>query len=236
MSLNNSAGSCEDTVVLLHAAVVSHRSLFVLARRLKNRGFRIFNLDYPNRKLGVLDCADSLYPMFRDLSVVSARAGGRIHIVGHSMGGLVARHLLQMYQPPNFGRLVTLGTPHRGSRLADVLQDWFIYEKLFGPAGDDLVTNQRLNWVGPWPPPYEIGLIAGTVPIGPGLFLLRHPSDGTVARGSAQPPGGTDYATVRATHTLIPFLKKTADLTARFFRTGRFNGQAGSESRGQAPV
>jgi len=226
MKPNNSPGGLpEETVVLLHAAVVSHHSLFLLARRLRKRGFRVFNLDYPNRRFGVLDCADSLYPVFRDLS---ARIAGRVHIVGHSMGGLVARQLLQMYQPPNFGRLVTLGTPHCGSRLADVFQDWFFYEKLFGPAGDDLVTNRRLNWVGTWPPPYEIGLIAGTVPLGPGIFLLRHPCDGTVARGSAQPSGGTDYATVRATHTTIPFLKKTADLTARFLRTGRFNGQAGS--------
>jgi len=233
MSFNPSSDVSQDTVVLIHAAVVSRQSLFLLARRLRRLGFKVHNLSYPNRQLNVFDCAEYLYPIFKE---ISSRTQGRVHVAGHSMGGLVARHLLCLYQPPNFGRLVTLGTPHRGSRLADIFQDWFLYEKIFGPAGDDLVTNRRLNWPGPWPPPYEIGLIAGTVPIGPGIFILKHPCDGTVARGSAQPPEGTDYATVRATHTTIPFLKKTAELTARFFRTGRFAGENTSEPKGQAPA
>jgi pimeloyl-ACP methyl ester carboxylesterase len=213
--------SQQDTVMLLHAAVVSRHELFLLGRRLKGMGFAVHCPGYPNRRLNMWDCAEYLRPVFRD---ICDAASGRVHLAGHSMGGLVARRLLALHQPLNFGRLVTFGTPHGGSPLADALHQYAWYQKLFGPAGQDLVTGRPLDWIAPWPPPYEIGLIAGSVPVGPGSFHLPRPSDGTVPQASAQPPGGTDYALVPATHTTIPFLKQTARLTANFFRTGHFAG------------
>ena len=207
-------------VVLLHAAVVGRWSLFLFARRLRALGFVTHNLPYPNRRLNVADCAEHLLPVWRRLA--DTNPDSPLHLAGHSMGGLVARRLLHLYQPPRFGRLVTLGTPHLGSPLADRLHHWSFYKWLFGPAGQDLVTDRDLSWPAPWPPPYPIGLIAGTIPIGPGSLHLRYPSDGTVTRHSAQPFGGTDYALVRATHTTIPYRQKTARLTAGFLNTGRF--------------
>lgn len=207
----------KDTVVLLHAAVVNRLSLVLLAERLK--AFTVHNLSYPNRRLDVFGCAEYVRPIFQD---IAASAPGLVHLAGHSMGGLVARRLLHLYLPPNFGRLVTLGTPHLGSPLATSLHNYLLYQKLFGPAGQNLVTDQPLDWVAPWPPPYEIGLIAGTIPVGPGSFTIKAPSDGTVTEDSALPPGGTDYALVPATHTTIPFIKLTARLMTNFFQTGRF--------------
>jgi pimeloyl-ACP methyl ester carboxylesterase len=57
----------------------------------------------------------------------------RVDVVGHSMGGLVTRAMVSHYEPiyyhNTFGkglirRFVTLGTPHLGSHLADVL--WLV--------------------------------------------------------------------------------------------------------------
>lgn len=42
----------------------------------------------------------------------------KIVIVGHSMGGLAARALVQFYDPESVHALITLGTPHYGSPLA----------------------------------------------------------------------------------------------------------------------
>jgi pimeloyl-ACP methyl ester carboxylesterase len=43
---------------------------------------------------------------------------GKVVLVGHSMGGLAARAYLRRYGEARVVRLVTLGTPHRGSVLA----------------------------------------------------------------------------------------------------------------------
>jgi triacylglycerol lipase len=58
---------------------------------------------------------------------ISARFpdGERVHILAHSMGGLDARHAIT--HVPGFGErvatLVTIGTPHRGSPVADAIAD-----------------------------------------------------------------------------------------------------------------
>ena len=210
----------DGTIILLHAAVVDYRSLAIYGRRLAKLGFMVHNLGYQNRELNVFDCAESLLAAFKNRANKSNRP---IHLIGHSMGGLVARRLVYLHRPENLGGIVTLGTPHLGSPLADLLHKYKFYQKLFGPAGQDLVTGRPIDWVAPWPPPCPIGLIAGGLPVGPGSLNLPRPHDGTVTKASAQPDGGTDYATVPATHTTLHLLKRTARLSARFLRTGRFS-------------
>ncbi len=208
------------TAVLLHAAVVGRGTLALFGRRLAALGFRVHIPGYPNRRLDLAGCAEHLAPILARLADEAAPAP--THLVGHSLGGLVARRLLHLHCPANFGRLVTLGTPHLGSPLADRFHRRAWFQKLFGPVGRELTTGRPIDWAAPWPPPYDIGLLAGTIPVGPGTLTLTWISDGTVSRASSQPWGGTDYARVPATHTTIPMLKKTARLTANFLTTGRF--------------
>jgi pimeloyl-ACP methyl ester carboxylesterase len=204
--------------MMVHAAVTVRQSLSLMAVRLECLGFKVYNIGYACRKLSVCESAESLAPVLERL----AGTGRVMHLAGHSMGGLVIRRLLSIYRPANLGRVVTMGTPHLGSPLATRLHQWRFYQWLFGPAGHDLITGLPLDWAGSWPPPYDLGLIAGNVAIGPGMFIISGPSDGTVAAVSSQPPGAADYAAVRASHTIIPFLKRTAVITANFFKTGRF--------------
>ncbi|MDR0363307.1 MAG: alpha/beta fold hydrolase [Planctomycetota bacterium] len=212
-------GARKETVVLLHAAVVGAWSLALFGGRLAEYGFAVWNIGYPNRKLSIPDCAGHLVGEWRR---IADGARGPVHLVGHSMGGLVARRLAHLYAPRNLGRIVTFGTPHRGSPLADALHRFRGFQWLFGPAGRDLVTSRPLDWIAPWPPPCDIGFVSGSVPVGPGMFTLAPPHDGTVPLSSSRPPGGTDAVLVPATHTTIPCLSRTAGLTAAFLRSGRF--------------
>lgn len=215
-----------ERVILLHAAVVGSSSLNLFGRRLSALGFEVLIPPYPNRRLDVEGCARHLLPLWRKLA--SQAAPAYVHLAGHSLGGLVARKLISLHQPANLGRLVTLGTPHLGSPLADFFRRFAFYHKLFGPVGEDLTTGRDIGELCPWPPPCPTGLIAGCLDFGPGTWLLPLASDGTVTRSSAQPYGGHDYALVPATHTTIPFLKRSAALTAAFFRTGSFAAAQGS--------
>ncbi|MFO1415442.1 MAG: alpha/beta fold hydrolase [Burkholderiales bacterium] len=50
--------------------------------------------------------------------IVAATGASRVVVVCHSMGGLVARAYLRRYGGAQVARLVTIGTPHAGSRHA----------------------------------------------------------------------------------------------------------------------
>ena len=54
-----------------------------------------------------------------ELEALASRSGGMaITMVGHSMGGLVARAALRAARPGLIGRIITLGAPHHGTALA----------------------------------------------------------------------------------------------------------------------
>ncbi|MEM8536053.1 MAG: lecithin--cholesterol acyltransferase, partial [Chloroflexota bacterium] len=59
---------------------------------------------------------DQQLPCWRDYS---GKADAKVILIGHSMGGLVARHYLEMLSGWEYCRaLFTLGTPHRGAIMA----------------------------------------------------------------------------------------------------------------------
>jgi hypothetical protein len=88
------------------------------------------------------------------LSAVVAASGGTctITLVGHSMGGLVARAYLETVGKDdpltnNIQRLITLGTPHLGAPLAlDAITDNFVDLNQLGlPASMDTVVWEFVN-------------------------------------------------------------------------------------------
>jgi pimeloyl-ACP methyl ester carboxylesterase len=108
--------------VLLVHGLVDNRSVFTLMRRgLRRRGFaQVCTWNY-SPMLG--DVARGARDLGEHVERICAQTGhDRVHLVGHSLGGLIARHYVQLQ---GGGRrvesLVTLGTPHEGSVLAHLL-------------------------------------------------------------------------------------------------------------------
>ncbi len=64
-----------------------------------------------------------------------------LHVVTHSMGGLLARSYLTRHRPAALGRVVMLGPPNGGSEVADLLVRTALYRRMFGPAGAQLTTG-----------------------------------------------------------------------------------------------
>src|SRR5262249_14838160 len=49
--------------------------------------------------------------------------GQRVHLIAHSMGGLDARYMItKLGMAPRIASLTTIGTPHHGSPIADVVR------------------------------------------------------------------------------------------------------------------
>jgi triacylglycerol lipase len=105
-------------IVLIHG-VVDNRSIFTVLRRgLRRRGFgRVQSLNYSPLTDDVREVADRLRDAVEELCAETGYE--RVHLIGHSMGGLVARYYVQrMGGDHRVHTLVTLGTPHSGTYAA----------------------------------------------------------------------------------------------------------------------
>ncbi|MFD0316829.1 esterase/lipase family protein [Streptomyces flavalbus] len=106
-------------VVLLHG-FIDNRSVFVLLRRsLARHGQQVESLNYSPLTCDVRTAAALLG---RHIEEICRRTGSdRVDVVGHSLGGLIARYYVQRLGGDTRVRtLVTLGTPHSGTRVAPV--------------------------------------------------------------------------------------------------------------------
>ncbi len=81
-------------IILVHG-VIDNRSIFMLLRRaLRGRGFgRMYALNYSPFTDDIADVAVRLGTLIED--VCEQTGYERVHIIGHSMGGLIARYYVQ---------------------------------------------------------------------------------------------------------------------------------------------
>ena len=101
----------QRTVVLVHGYLANRSTLLPLAGYLRWRGFpQVLSFNYPSSE-GVERGAIAL----RDYLRRHVR-GGRIDLVCHSLGGLVARvYLQQLGGARRVDHCITLATPHQGT-------------------------------------------------------------------------------------------------------------------------
>ena len=110
------------TPILLLHGLVDNRSIFaVLRRALRRRGFgRIWTMNYHVLTHDVRLAAQRLATTIDALCEQTGYE--RIHVIGHSMGGIIARYYVQrMGGDARVHTLVTMGSPHGGTRAAHLL-------------------------------------------------------------------------------------------------------------------
>jgi pimeloyl-ACP methyl ester carboxylesterase len=108
--------------VLLVHGLVDNRSVFsVMNRNLRRRGFsHVCTWNYSPL---LTDVSRGAAELGRHIEGICEQTGhDRVHVVGHSLGGLIARYYVQRQAGDRrVESLVTLGTPHRGSVWAHVV-------------------------------------------------------------------------------------------------------------------
>lgn len=208
-----------DGVILLHGIFRTKLSMRRMEKFLQRQGYQTLNIGYKSTRYNIETIIDVVHPAIKEFSATV----DKIHFIGFSMGGLVTRAYLHKYRPSNLGRVVMLGTPNKGSRIADLIKNLWLYRKLFGPAGQQLLTVQDMFQEIFGTVDYELGIIAGTTWDPLSNKLMGGPNDGTVSVESTKLEGMKDHAIIRSKHTFMATNKKAWGLTAGFLKTGRFD-------------
>ena len=116
--VHHGIAAAETPILLVHGIIDNHSIFALLQRALRRRGFgTVSSYDYGLLTQDIPTAAGLLGEAIEKLAANSGYE--RVHVVGHSLGGLIARYYVQrMGGDSRVHTLVTLGTPHAGTELA----------------------------------------------------------------------------------------------------------------------
>ncbi len=156
--------SDQGGVLLLHGHGRLGASMGRLARAARRAGYATLSPNYPYRR-PLEEIVDWLAPR---VAAFEAEFTGPMHIITHSLGGLVARALIAARPPERLGRVVMLAPPNQGSELADLLFRFRLAPLVLGGIGPHLRTGRTAaDEAALGSITYPLGIIAGDRPLFP---------------------------------------------------------------------
>ena len=210
-----------DYVVLLHGISRTQRVMRNMAQYLEDKGYAVYNDHYKSTSFVIETLVDHIYERVKLNCPDSQKT---IHFVGHSMGAIIIRCLIAKYRPQPLGRVVMLAPPNHGSHLVDFMKRFSFYRRLYGPAGQQLGTDNA-GVINRLPPiDYDVGIIAGdrSIDLLFSWFILSGKNDGKITVEETKLDGMQDHIVLPATHTFMPSNSKVIKQTAHFLKDGRF--------------
>jgi pimeloyl-ACP methyl ester carboxylesterase len=201
-------------VVLVHGLWLSGLEFFVLRDRLRRAGFAPTVLHYSSMRSTLDEAAESLR------EALGALGPGPVHVVAHSLGGLVALAAFARDEGLPPGRVILLGSPVQGSRAARAVAQWKHGPHLLGSLASLELCRASLRR---WESARELAVIAGSRPVGLGRFVtnLLEPHDGTVCVDETVLPGAAAHVVLDVTHTGMLVSQTVAEAVIAFLREGR---------------
>jgi len=192
-----------------------------MAEALESKGYRVVNLGYDSRHHSIETLADDV----RHRILTKTNDVEAIHFVTHSLGGILVRQIQATKPLPNLGRVIMLSPPNQGSEVVDRIGDWWFFEKVNGPAGQQLGTAAG-SFVNQLPPiDFDCGVITGDRSINwINSCMIPGKDDGKVSIKSAQTDALKAFKVVHVTHPLIMKKKSVIRDVLAFLETGAFNG------------
>jgi len=204
-----------ETVVLVHGLWVHGVAMALMRRRVARAGYRALTYSYPSMRLPLAENAQRLAGFCRDIRAP------RLHFVGHSLGGLVVLRMLGRTSGLPEGRVVLAGVPYAGSFAARRLGRL--------PGGRVALGRSMVEWLDGEARDLgegrEIGVIAGSLPIGLGRMMapgLPGPSDGAVSVAETRVPGMRDHIVLPVSHSGMLVSGAVARQVCAFLRDGAF--------------
>lgn len=208
--------AAREAVVIVHGLWMHGVAMALLRRRIAACGYAAAAYSYRSMLRGLAENAAGL------AEFATQRDASRVHLVGHSLGGLIALKALAQSRNLPPGRVVLIGSPYvdsaAGRRLGEL------------PGGDALLGRSMREWLDtPHPADFggrEIGVIAGSRGIGLGRLFgarLSVPHDGVVAAAETEVPGRRDRIVLPVTHAGMLLSRAVARQVCAFLHDGIFD-------------
>ena len=213
-----------EKVVIAHGLWMPGLETWQLRSRLRAAGYQPVLFRYPTVTATLSENIERL------ARFVGAEDGDVIHLVGYSLGGVVAVGAAAAGRLDRPGRIVCLGSPLNGTVAGRALENNVLGAALVGRSIAELNAKAGLQFA---PAEKEIGCVAGNGGFGAGRVIADFdgPNDGTVAVNETRLDGITDHVVLPVTHTTMLFDAAVARQAVAFLRGGRFESTAGRSKR-----
>jgi len=189
----------------------------LLRKRLADAGFAPQLFRYHSTKSSLDEITAALAAQMR-------ATGPQVHVIGHSLGGVIAFETFDRHADLPPGRVVLMGAPLRGARAAQSLARHAFGQAVLGPLAVSQLAQPRERR---WTIARELGLIAGSRSIGVGRFMARlsSPNDGTVCVDETRLPGALAETAFHTSHLGMLLHPDVAHATVQFLRSGSFESR-----------
>jgi pimeloyl-ACP methyl ester carboxylesterase len=202
-------------VIVVHGLWMPGTEMVLLRRRLSAAGLTPVLFRYKSVTRNLTDNAAAL------AEFADGVPADTLHFVGHSLGGVLPLDMFARHAPDRPGRIVCLGSPLCGTTVGSRLSGFGSGgRRVIGKSIEELVTRGGLPH---WSSPREVGVIAGSLPIGLGRpFGLRGANDGMVTVAETMLPGAVDHLVLKLSHTALLMSARSAREVVHFLEHGRF--------------
>ena len=204
-----------SSILFIHGLFMNGMDMSLLRYRFKKSGYNTFQFSYKSTQHTPLENAHKLSEF---ICSIQSR---KIHVVCHSLGGLVLRHYLNLYPAKNLGNIVMLGTPNETSIFAYKLLELKIGKKLLGKS----IVNGLTGKLPKWDNKYKLGIIAGNFRLVYRLIspIIKSANDGIVSVEETKLDGSIDHITLKLSHTFgLLFSIKAFQQTKYFLEHSSF--------------
>lgn len=200
-------------VVLIHGLARTQASMRVMSIRLQRAGFRTAFAQYDSRRMRVDDAVATVAAQIERMD-----RHGPLHLVGHSLGGVVALRVKTGRPDLHVHRVVQLGSPNFGSGAARTLSDLRLAREFFGPVLEELSTDSDAAH----DPDPDVMAVAGTsMPRWLSQrYGIRGSNDGLVSVRSAWGWAAGKRLRVESLHTWLPMSAEVTQEVVTFLKTG----------------
>ena len=203
-----------ELVVLVHGIWMHGVAMQVLGRLLERHGYRTHRVSYDFLRASPAENAERLCREIRALGEAP------VHLVGHSLGGIVVLHLLDAHPELDVGRVVLLGSPVLGSDVARRVHENALLRPLLGRSVEKGLLGGAPGHDGRIP----LGIITGSGRFGLSalLYPLDGAGDGVVAERETLLDNVAERISLPRSHSRLIFSRLCAEHVARFIESGTF--------------